>query len=122
MTEIALALSMAFFAILLLALLAMGSGKAAMVMQVASGESSPEVAENVSPENLVVFQDGQFLDAQLVLVDPARLAHMPKIVLAVPENLPAVEMLAARQRIPARDVRVTVLDARWRAALEEKKP
>lgn len=135
MTEIALALAMAFFAILVLALVSMGAGQ--------QTESAPEVRQDIlaaalvppgkdaaatvleSRDVLIVYHDGRFLDRDLTPLDDDALtalsairADAGRVVLAVPPDLPLGETMAARGRVGRPDLLVTVLNADWIARLK----
>ena len=128
MTEIALALAMAFFSIMVLAMLSMGSGMAEEVAEavalprgfdmrpVETGESS---ATAVSKEALLIHYGGRFLDARLKPTTPENFAERETIVLALDPALSMTEALAVRARVPRDNVTVTTLDDDWLKALKE---
>ena len=130
MTEIALALAMGFFCLMVLALVSTrtpgGDGPApgirtAAVEALATAPTGT-AAEAMRPsDHLVVFHGGRFLGADRRPVDPAIIeAPAPdggRLVLAVDPALPMAEVLAARRRFAADELVVTPLDAAWLAAL-----
>lgn len=137
MTEIALALAMAFFAILVLALVSMGAGKppdtapetkgdilaAALIPPGQEGAATPMESRDV----LVVYHSGRFLDRDLAPLSDAALEALSairegegRVVLAVPPDLPLGEAMAARGRIDRPDLLVTVLNADWMARLRSE--
>jgi len=130
MTEIALALAMGFFSIMVLTLISMGiDGRASQptqAVQLTPAESADERtgATAPRPDDLIVLYDGRrFLDTSLKPVDPAALSAGnagTRIVLAVDPSLPLAEAMAARSRITARNTVVSTLDDAWRAALAQK--
>jgi hypothetical protein len=79
MTEIALALAMAFFSIMVLAMISMGvpaseAAKPTTATALAESRTEDAPAARLSPERedvLVVFHDGRFWDRDLNPVDPA---------------------------------------------------
>lgn len=127
MTEIALALAMSFFCLLVLALVTMGTpapgvpvdGRIEALAAVPAGG----VAEPLAPtDRLVVFHGGRFLDADRRPLDPASIGPAildgsGRVVLAVDPGLPLAEVLAARRRLDRPDLVVTPLDPAWLAAL-----
>jgi len=143
MAEIALALAMGFFAIMVLAVVSMTAGHAqaaldkeeslrfvAAVLQPAAGESQP-AATRMAPEldELVIFYQGRFLDSELRPVDPAALSSASAggrtgapIVLAIPPDLSLAAAMNARAGIDREDVVVATLDQRWLQALERSAP
>ncbi len=137
MTEIALALAMAFFAILVLALVSMGAGQppntapksesdilaATLIPPGQEGSATPLESRDV----LVVYHSGRFLDRDLAPLSDAALAALSairegegRVVLAVPPDLPLGEAMAARGRIDRPDLLVTVLNADWTARLRSE--
>lgn len=125
MTEIALALAMGFFCVLVLALISMGAGGAgdrpAMAVDVprvaTSGSATARPLD--ADEILLIHRDGRFLDAQGRQVAPGVLPQTGRVVLAVDPARPIQAALAARAKVPAEQVTLTTLDAAWIAALAE---
>ena len=128
MTEIALALAMAFFSIMVLTMLSMGAEFQSTPSMVTAerldlvpsslpgdGAGGPVAAD----ETVILHYRGRFLDAQLRAVDPLDIAAEGTIVLAIDPGLPIAEAVAIRERIPTTDLVVTTLDGRWLEALEE---
>jgi len=147
MAEIALALAMGFFAIMVLAIVSMTAGHAqalqdavqdkeeelrfvAAVLQPAAGESSSAATLRAPKlDELVIFYQGRFLDAELRPIDPAGLSapavggrDRAPIVLAIPPDLSLVVAMDARAGIDRDDVVVATLDHRWLQALERRAP
>lgn len=133
MTEIALALAMAFFAIMILTMVSMGASD-----QVKATEARPETArlvpaksavanDNTAPtepipnNRIVIFAHGQFYDGQLQPITPTDIALIEQPILAVAQDLTLSQVLAAKRRLPAPDIAVTTLDQRWVSALKELK-
>ena len=134
MTEIALALAMAFFSIMVLAMVSMGSA-----MQVQS-KTAPSLADGiqlnlpataaseasatraVAADEMIIHWRGRFYDSALSLIDPSLLAAGEGRVLAIAPDLSIAEAMAVREMIATADLDVTVLDARWLQTLEERDP
>lgn len=131
MTEVALALAMGFFSLMVLTLISMGAGQ--------SGRSAPDVlalapatdqsrpASDAAPGNdlIFIFDGGRFLDTELRPVDPQTVIQSMtgparRVVLALDPSLPLKEAMAARARVNAPNLVVSSLDARWIKALAEK--
>lgn len=117
MTEIALALAMAFFCILVLALVSMGNPHAsdgpalsAERVETAGPGTPPRPLED--DERLILFHADRYLAPDGSAVDPASLAG-ERVVLAVDPNLPLARILAGRSAIPGSQVRITPLDSAW---------
>ncbi len=132
MTEIALALAMAFFSIMVLTMLSMGAEFQSAPSPAAAAERldlapsalpADGAADNVAAEETVLLHfRGRFLDAKLQPVDPQTLPADGIIVLAIDPALPIAEAVEIRERIPTTNLVVTTLDARWLEALEEVSP
>ena len=143
MAEIALALAMGFFSIMVLAMVSMGAGVGVPPLQVliplpADGISvAPTVSANaaknaadlsdaltvrqsVSADLLLIFHKGQYIDAGLQVVDPSHFARgKDRIVLAVDPGLSLSQAAAARRKISGVPVTVTPLDKQWMHTLKE---
>jgi|TARA_B100000945_G_C20345152_1_gene579377 hypothetical protein len=121
MTEIALALAMAFFSIMVLTMVSMS----ATPEKISKDQNQPTInLANSAPNNtqkptaptkrkLVIFWNGQFMDQQLSPLELGSLKSSKKIVLAMPPNLPMADALAARAQLEGVDILVSVLDERW---------
>jgi hypothetical protein len=129
MTEIALALAMAFFSVMVLAMVSMGAGssKAVDTANTATAETlrvSPSkpatTAQPVTTKaRIIVFYQGQYLDDKLQLVDPTAIGTEEEIILAIDPTLPLSGALDARAALTTRNITVTVLDQRWMRSLKE---
>ncbi len=134
MTEIALALAMAFFSLLVLALVSMGAGQAAtpkaelaLKQGAVLSKSEPKEKQQgnskftlkAEPDQLLIFFGGQFFDAALKPTDPASFAGKKNIILAVDPSLSMTDALAAEHRVPGNRKVVTTLDKKWITALKE---
>ena len=126
MAEIALALAMAFFSVLVLTMVSMGAGFAdaslavpkSLPLQAAAVGSvkGTGASEVVSREALVIFYRGRFYDGALAARAPD--ANGQVQVLAVAPELSLSEAMAARDRLRPENITVTTLDPRWIEALE----
>ncbi|GAB6052793.1 hypothetical protein JCM17960_16130 [Magnetospira thiophila] len=133
MAEIALALAMGFFSIMVLTLVSMGGGLVAPAdlpvtdSGVTLGRTeAPTATQAAGPavprDSLVLFHKGQYYNGDLIPVDPASFADRPRLVLAVDPQLPMAEALAARDKLPVKALTMAPLDERWQTALKEKQP
>ena len=132
MTEIALALAMAFFSIMVLTMLSMGAEfqsapsprlSAERLDLAPSALPAAGAAESTAAEETVLIHyRGRFLDTKFDPVDPRALPAGRPIVLAIDPALPIAEAVAIRAQISTTDLVVTTLDARWLEALEEASP
>jgi hypothetical protein len=130
MTEVALALAMAFFSIMILAMVSMGAaGETAK----ATTESNRIVAAKLAPaapetpaqataatrsdDTLLVYHGGRFLDRDLKPADPARMNFSGRVILALGPDVAMAEALAARARIDTDNLVVSMLNETWLRAL-----
>ena len=126
MTEVALALAMAFFSIMVLAMVSMGAGDfaaatkpdeaSAVVAALAPSAPETEAAARLRPsvaDTLVIYHGGAFLDRSLQPLDPAGMTFSGRVILALDPGLSMAEALAARARINTRNLVVSVLDETW---------
>ena len=126
LTEVALALAMAFFAIFVLTAVSMGLPQAEAVkpgIEISTIEFSSQVGETRTlqeEEMLVIYADGAYFDQSLKLFEPQRFPQ-GRYVLAVSPAVSLVEIIEARQRIASGDVSITLLDEAWMARLKEIK-
>lgn len=135
MTEIALALAMVFFSIMVLAMISMGS---AMQVQsesetglrdgiqlslpatthMAAGEASS--TRTVAVDEMIIHWRGRFYDSALSPIELSLLSAAGHRVLAIAPDLSIGEAMAVREMIATADLEVTTLDARWLHTLEER--
>jgi hypothetical protein len=134
MTEIALALAMGFFSIMVVAMVSLGAGDGAagakarpepltveLIQADPSGDGrrapDAEQAETV----VVVYHGGRFLDAELAPIDPAgvRSGAGKRVILALPPDLPMAEALEARRAMTNAVPIVAALTPEWMTTLEE---
>ncbi len=136
MAEIALALAMGFFSIMVLTMVSMGSGMVSQTAKASIKEEPITIAKtaeknepaegegsnaNVEPDTLVIFHKGQYLDHKLKVVTPSSLMGREKIVLAVSPDLSMSKTMDARMNLSVQDITVVVLTDTWLQALKEAK-
>lgn len=129
MTEIALALAMGFFCILVLALVSMGAPVTANsvadadrpkaeLLKIAAPSARASAEAMGEQDELLIFHKNGFLDAAGKPVDPNSLkASAGRLTLAFDPSLPLSKILEARARIVSGEVVLTPLDAAWQQAL-----
>ena len=127
MTEIALALAMAFFSIMVLAMVSMSiprEGAASADASEAALDLTPAATANdqtatlVSAPFLVIFHEGRFLGEDLRALDIQSLPQT-RLVLAIAPDTEMAAAMRIRERIARPDLTVTTLDDRWITALKE---
>ena len=131
MTEIALALAMGFFSIMVLTMVSMSventpkekpvNALAAALAPAAKSKSDPGVLQPAAEDVIVIFDGHRFLDRHLKSINPASINPERRIILAIDPKVPLEQALAARARIASPKVVVSSLDARWRAAVDRIK-
>jgi hypothetical protein len=137
MTEIALALAMGFFSIMVLTIISMGSGSAprpeklsiiSLVKAVDENRHSSD-KKNVTTfkkQKIIIFDGTQFLDTQFKPVAVEEINSNPEtrdelLVLAMPPELSIKDALAAKNRIQGKNLVVSHLNEAWLAALRARK-
>ncbi len=131
MTEVSLALSMAFFSLLLVALISIGvpesAGAAQMkavtvpefVLTEASSGAKDTQAENKQLETQYIFYfDSKFYDQGLKNVEMNKLDSTQKLVIAMPMDTDVSQALALQKQFRGFDLSLTIMDDKWRAAFE----
>ena len=94
MTEIALAMAMGFFAVMVLTMMSMGAGgrdaRAVAAAMLTPAAADAPAAQPLHKDDVLVIYDGKrFLDRDLTAVDPDRLAPTSRVILAVDPALGA---------------------------------
>ena len=113
MTEVALGLSMAFFALLVVVLVTFHpSHRASMDVTVADEGQS----QHAQPPLLVLYAKGQFIDTALQPVAPPFDAQRP-LVVAIMENTPFEQVMAIKTRTAHPQVSMTLMSPEWQARL-----
>ena len=124
MTEVALALAMAFFAIMVLAMVSMGAPQ--LAAQTTASTGTPVKLTLASPaltagkpqkakgkKALVVFWEGRFFDKDLKPIRIEEQTFPNGAILALSPELSMAKALKARARLKTRKLVVSTLDARW---------
>jgi len=135
MTEIALALAMGFFSIMVVAMVSLGAGDGTagakarpepLTVELVSADpasSGREQSGEAQTETIViVYHGGRFLDADLTPIDPASVnsGAGKRVILALPPDLPMTDALEARRAMTNAVPIVAALTPEWMKALEEK--
>ncbi len=127
MVEIALALAMAFFSIMVLTMVSMGAGfqeappmpPMAFEAITVAPAASPSSESLKSDTMVIIYHQGRFFDAELAPVNPNRITGRNRVVLAIAPSLSMTEAIALRERIAAKDVIITTLSEDWLRTLKE---
>lgn len=131
MTEIALALAMAFFSVMVLAMVSMGAAQpetaeAPEMVNPARFEivrSEPNAAQSPLPDDtrIVIFHHNRFFDTDLKDFDIAGVGPDDTVILAIDPALALADAVVALTRLKAANITVTTLDPRWLRTLKEIK-
>ena len=118
LAEVALALAMAFFSLMILMLFAMVNapkadatdvGPATMEMAVESRDPPPDNEER----HLVIFTDGGFFDENLNRLDPAAIDPAQPVILAVSQQMPISRITGFQRRYPGLTIEIAELTPDW---------
>ncbi|MFT5542234.1 MAG: hypothetical protein ACI97K_000492 [Glaciecola sp.] len=135
MTEVALALSMAFFALFVLALISMGTTDENKTSQSAINnvEEVPEFVlvqskkatispavqlEDTIEKQFVFYYEGVFYDQNIEPTSAGVLDLKKKLVVAMPIDTDVSKALSLQQEFAKFDVALTVMDDKWLLAFE----
>lgn len=136
MTEIALALAMGFFSLMILTMISMQVKSivtepnaqseqprwkiSAMAVDPATEDAtSSAVVEPELEDRFMIYADGKYYDQELVRIDPEEIsAHPGRVILGVSPSLPMSETLSVRSRIEHQALVVTTLNQEWLQALQ----
>ena len=132
MTEIALAMAMGFFSVMVLTAMSMGvsvpaaKSQSHAMISAAVSHSSPAAAKGAvdkvtKQDVLIVFDGSQFFGRDLKPFNLKSIDGKKRVVLAVTPDLSMAQAIDARRRIAASNLVITTLDGNWRRALKEKK-
>jgi hypothetical protein len=129
MTEVALALAMGFFSLMVLTLVSMGAG---------TGETSEAVAFELSrpvegtptqarteleqDDQFILYYQGRFLDRGLKPIAPTDLDPEKRTILGLGPDLPLSEAMSVRSQFATINLVITTLDNRWISTLKESLP
>ena len=117
LAEIGLALSMAFFSLMILMLVAvLNSAPTNQKIKMSNDGTSP-TSEKM---DLFVFSGGQLYDKDLTRLNVAALPADQKILLAVDPQLELSAILEIVGKVGNQNLQITQLDAAWQAHLKNK--
>ena len=134
MTEVALALSMAFFSIMILAMVSMSAAHETarapqdvpdkiLAAKLAAAKPDTSKAGTASPsaeDTLIVYHRGKFLDRDLNPLDPKTIQSLGRVILALSPDTAMAEALKACSTIGAENLIVSMLNEKWLTALKRR--
>lgn len=134
MTEVALALSMAFFSLLLLALVSIGVPESTekitqkgetIVPEFVLTELSPSIhnaEDKKQPAEIqyVFYFKSKFYNRNLQETEIKKLNNKHKLVVAMPMDTDVTQALSLQKRFKNFDLSLSIMDSEWLAAFESK--
>ncbi|GAC29368.1 hypothetical protein [Brumicola pallidula] len=134
MTEVALALSMAFFSLLLLALVSIGVPQpidnteqemhttvpAFVLTESTQTKQSTEGKKQPTKIQYVFYYAANLYDQNLMQTQISKLNTMQKLVLAMPMDTDVIQALSLQKKFKDFDLSLTIMDNEWLAAFESK--
>lgn len=130
MTEVALGLSMAFFALLILALLSFATPNSTKSddilkkqgvinkVEVSTSSSSDSEETPLTPQFVFYFK-GKLVDEKLQPVEFAQLDDKKEMVLAVPRDIEFSKVISLRKKINHSKLSITSINKQWQSRLEQ---
>ena len=129
MTEVALGLSMAFFAILIVALLSMGVNSSQTEQKSDTNTGTPEFVQlskalaqspnnDLSEPQYLLYYQGQFYNEHAKSVSLSEVDKSTPLVLALSPDLPLSDIITVKQQINHSNFSITTLDKAWLNRLE----
>jgi len=118
LAEVGLALSMAFFSLMILMLVAvLNSAPNSQSVKMGKDGTSPTTEKM----DLYIYSDGTLYDEQLNTVLPNALSEQQKILLAVDPQLELTAVLDIIGQVGHQNLQITKLDTAWQERLRIKK-
>ena len=133
MTEVALGLSMAFFAILIVALISMGvkqdspdeNQNISVVDSSVNSDNTSKPNDKSSQENAqqtsyIFYYQSKFYNQSLSLIDPKTLQNDSEYVLAFAPNTQLNQTIEVQQQFENFSIKVTQMNEEWLSAFENR--
>jgi biopolymer transport protein ExbD len=118
LAEVGLALSMAFFSLMILMLVAvLNSAPNSPSVKMGKDGTSPTTEKM----DLYIYSDGKLYDEQLNAILPNTLSEQQKILLAVDPQLELTAVLDIIGQVGHQNLQITKLDTAWQERLRIKK-
>ncbi|MBH90466.1 MAG: hypothetical protein CMF71_09615 [Magnetovibrio sp.] len=134
MTEVALALAMAFFSIMVLAIVSMGAVHhknqrtvsqeldKSILVKLSQNKTRKPASKNppITDDTLVIYHEGIFYDNDLAPINPLSINSSGRIILAISPDTEMAETLSARMRFDSQNLVISMLNQEWLTALNRK--
>ena len=132
LSEIALAMAMAFFSIMVLALISMGGivaenanpqvlESARHTIVQSKTTNNGKQAKSTEKSAFLIFYNERFLNSSFEIVEPKSWIPDGEPVLALPPTATLGDTVAAKAALPFPNIIITTLDDRWLNRLKELK-
>ena len=118
LAEVGLALSMAFFSLMILMLVAVLNSPPTNQQIKMGNNGTSQTSEKM---NLFVYSGGQLYDKDLTRLNVSALPADQKILLAVDPQLDLSAVLEIVDKVGHQNLQITKLDAAWQARLKSKR-
>ena len=120
LTEVALALSMAFFSLMVLMLFAITNTPNSSNRQALEIQTSAESEAKKESPTYLIFYKGEYFNELLEPTNPAEQDPAKPLLLAVTPELDISSMMNAMQKITHPHPEVIILSQKWQQALNKK--
>ncbi len=133
MTEIALALAMAFFSIMVLAMISMGgafkenqssvktvASQIKLVMPAAEEIEEDYHVRRADPETLLIYWKQDFYDSALNAIEDTSLIQDKYNILAISPDLSISDAMTVQRNLNIKNLHVTTLSKNWVEILNQK--
>lgn len=122
LAEVALALAMAFFSLMILMLFAMvnapqADGTEASPATVEITTSAKAQAADEAERQLVIYTEDGFFDSTLTPLDPAGIDPRQPVILAVSDSMPIASITGFQRRHPDLTLEIAELTPDWQERL-----
>lgn len=126
MTEIALALAMGFFSIMVLTMVSMGAGKVdsaplvvAAALQAPADTAQPQSTILSSEQDqLVIFHNGKYFNKDMQPINLADLDFSNRIILGLSPDLEMRSAIDVRSQFKTENLVISTLNEEWVSALK----
>jgi hypothetical protein len=122
LAEVALALAMAFFSLMILMLFAMvnapeadGAEASAAILEMTT-EPTPENTDNLERQ-LVIYSESGFFDKDMNSLDPAAIDPEQPVILAVSQQMPISRITSFQREFPHLRLEIAELTPDWRSRI-----
>ena len=122
LAEVALALAMAFFSLMILMLFAMvnapqtdGTATAAATVEITTDKSTKPTDDR--DRQLIIYTEDGLFDSTLSRIDPASIDRQQPVILAVSDRMPISSLTSFQRQHPGLTLEIAELTLDWQARL-----